>query len=75
MTFEPRLNVSFKSLVKGGKFYTLDGEKEVLSPYYAKFIESINDLTPVEVNYILLRYSNLNRVLGEMQRHIATAIN
>jgi len=75
MTFEPRLNVSFKSLVKGGKFYTLDGEKEVLSPYYAKFIESINDLTPVEVNYILIRYSNLNKILGDISTIVATARN
>lgn len=75
MKFEPPLNVSFKALVKEGKFYTLDGEKEVKAPWYAKFIDSIDDLTPVELNYILIRYSNLNKVLGEMARHIGTAIN
>jgi len=75
MTFDPALNVSFKALIKDGKFWTLDGEKEVKAPWYAKFITSIDDLTAIEINYILIRYSNLNKVLGEMARHIGTAIN
>ena len=75
LTFDPPLNVSFKALIKEGKFYTLDGEKEVKAPWYAKFINSINDLTAVEINYILIRYSNLNKALAEMARHIATTID
>lgn len=70
MTFDPPLNVSFKSKIEGGKFYTLDGEKEVSAPWYAKFINSIEDLTPVELHYILIRYSNINKQLGEISTFI-----
>lgn len=75
MTFEPPLNVSFKALVKDGKFYTLDGEKLITAPWYCKFIDSIDDLKPVEINYILIRYSNLNKILGEMSILMSTAKN
>lgn len=75
MTFEPKLNVSFKSLIKGGKFYTLDESRELTAPYYAKFISSINDLTPVEINYILIRYSNYNKMFGDIATIIDTARN
>ena len=66
MTYDPALPVSFRSLVKDGKFYTLDGEKEVSSPYYAKWITSINDLKPVEIHYILIRYSQVNKQLQDL---------
>jgi hypothetical protein len=75
MVFDPPLNVSFKSLIKDGKFWTLDEAKEVSSSWYMKWINSIDDLTPIEINYILIRYSNLNKVLGEMTTLIATARN
>lgn len=66
MTYDPPLPVSFRSLVKDGKFWTLDGEKEITAPYYSKFIKSVNDLTPIEINYILIRYSRYNKQLGEL---------
>ena len=75
MTFDPALNVSFKSLVKDGKFYTLDESKELTAPWYTRFITSIDDLTPIEINYILIRYSNLNKAFGELSKIIATAKN
>jgi hypothetical protein len=75
MQFDPPLNVSFKSLVKDGKFYTLDASKEIKSPWYTRFISSIDDLTLIEINYILIRYSNLNKVFGELSKIIATAKN
>jgi len=75
MVFDPPLNITIKSLIKEGKFYTLDGEKQITAPWYTRFINSIDDLTPVEINYILIRYSNLNQVFGELSRLIATAKN
>ena len=75
MQFDPPLNVSFKSLVKDGKFWTLDESYEITAPWYTRFITSIDDLTPVEINYILIRYSNLNKVFGELSRIIETAKN
>ena len=66
MTYDPPLPVSFRSLVKDGKFYTLDGEKEITAPYYSKFITSVNDLTPIEINYILIKYSRYNKQLQEL---------
>ena len=71
MTFDPPLNVSFKSLIKDGKFWTLDESKEITAPWYTKFITNINDLTPVELHYILIRYSNLNKGMEDIFRHIA----
>lgn len=70
MTYDPPINVSFRSLVQGGKFYTLDGLKEVQAPYYAKFIKSASDLSPVEINYIIIRYSRYNKQLGELAKYI-----
>ncbi len=72
MQFDPPLNVSFRSKVVDGKFFTLDGEKEVTAPYYTKFIENINQLTPIELHYILIRYSDINRKIGELSRFINT---
>ena len=72
MQFDPPLNVSFKSLIKDGKFFTLDGEREIKAPFYAKWIKNIGELTPIEVNYILIRHSNINRQLGELSRITAT---
>ena len=66
MTYDPPLPVSFRSLVKDGKFWTLDGEKEVTAPYYSKFVTSINDLRPIEVNYILIKYSGYNKQLQQL---------
>ena len=66
MTYDPPLPVSFRSLVKDGKFYTLDGEKEITAPYYSRFITSVNDLTPIEINYILIKYSRYNKQLQEL---------
>lgn len=70
--FEPPLNVSFRSKVVDGKFFTLDGDKEISSPWYAKFITSYEDLTDLEINYVLLRYSNINHQLGELRKIIDT---
>ena len=66
MTYDPPLSLSFRSLIKNGKFFTLDGEKEVNAPYYSKFITSTDDLTAIEVNYVLIKYSGYNRYLGEL---------
>ena len=71
MTFDPPLNVSFKSLIKDGKFWTLDESKEVFAPWYTRFIRKIDELSPVEVHYILIRYSNLNKGLEDVFRFIA----
>lgn len=70
MTYDPPLNVSFRSLIRDGKFYTLDGSKEIPSPYYAKFIKSTDDLTPIEINYILIKYSRYNKNLMELSTFI-----
>jgi len=66
MTYDPPLPVSFRSLVKDGKFWTLDGEKEITAPYYSKFITSIDMLTPIEIHYILIKYSRYNKQLQEL---------
>jgi hypothetical protein len=66
VTYDPPLSLSFRSLIKDGKFYTLDGEKEITAPYYSKFIRSIDDLTPIEINYILIKYSRYNKNLQEL---------
>lgn len=70
--FDPHLNISFRSKVVKGKFYTLDEDKEVSAPYYAKFIKSADDLTRLELNYVLLRYSGINKQLGDIARYIDT---
>ena len=67
MMFDPPLNVSFRSKVVDGKFFTLDGDKEISSPYYARWIKSAEDLTRLELNYVLLRYSNYNKQMGSMK--------
>lgn len=72
MKFDPVLNVTFRSKVVESKFFTLDGEKEVKTPYYARFIENINQLTPMELHYILIRYSDINRKIGELSRFLDT---
>lgn len=66
MIYDPQLPVSFRSLIRDGKFWTLDGEKEVTAPYYAKWITKIDDLKPVEIHYILIRYSQVNKQLQEL---------
>lgn len=66
MTYDPPLPVSFRSLIQDGKFWTLDGAKEVTAPYYSKFITKPDDLTPVEINYILIKYSRYNKQLAEL---------
>lgn len=66
MTYNPPLSLSFRSLIKDGKFYTLDGEKEISAPYYSKFIKTIDDLTPVEINYIIIKYSRYNLNLNKL---------
>jgi hypothetical protein len=70
MKFETPLSVAFRSIVKEGKFFTLDGEKEVKAPYYSKFINSVNDLTGVEVHYILIKYATYNKHLGQLSKFI-----
>jgi len=64
--FDPPLNVSFRSKIVDGKFFTLDGDKEITAPWYARYIKSHDDLTRLELNYVLMRYSNLNKQLGDM---------
>lgn len=66
MTYDPPLSLSFRSKIVKGKFFTLDGEKEVTAPYYSKFITSTDDLTAIEVNYVLIKYSRYNKHLGEL---------
>ena len=70
MTFEKPLEVSFRSKVVGSKFFTLDGDKEVTAPYYSRFIKSYEDLTPIELNYILIKYSAYNKHLGQLSKFI-----
>ncbi len=70
--FDPRLNITFRSKVVDGKFFTLDGEKPVTAPYYPRFIENINELTPIELHYILIRYSDINRKVGKLSRFVDT---
>lgn len=70
MTFEKPLEITFRSKIVDGKFWTLDEAKEVLTPTYARFIRSIDDLTPVELNYILIKYSTYNKHLGQLRRFI-----
>lgn len=66
MTYDPPLSVSFRSLIKDGKFYKLDGEGPITAPYYSKFIRSVDDLTPVEINYIIIKYSRYNLNLQKL---------
>lgn len=66
MPFNLPLEVSFKSSIVGGKFYTLDEEKEVTAPYYSKQINSVQDLTPIEIKYILIKYSVYNKNLSKL---------
>lgn len=75
MTFDPPLEVVITSKVVGGKFYNLDETKEVGSPRYAKFIRSMMDLTPIEMDFILLRYSALTKDLGKISTFIAKITN
>jgi len=70
MTYDPPLSLSFRSLIKEGKFFTLDGGKEVTAPYYSKFIRSTDDLTSIEVNYVLIKYSRYNKNLMELATYI-----
>ena len=70
MTFEKPLEVSFRSKIVDGKFFTLDEEKEVTAPYYSKYIKTYEDLTPVELNYILIKYSTYNKHLGQLSTFI-----
>ena len=70
MKFDTPLNVSFRSKVVGSKFFTLDEEKEVTAPYYSRFIKSYEDLTPIELNYILIKYSSYNKHLGQLSKFI-----
>lgn len=70
--FDPPLNISIRSKVVDGKFYKLDGDEQITAPWYVKFIESADDLTNLELHYVLLRYSNLNKQLGEVSRIVDT---
>ena len=70
MTYDIPLQVSFRSKIIGSKFYTLDGKKEVTAPYYSKYIHSADDLTEMELNYILIKYSNYNKHLGQLRTFI-----
>lgn len=64
------LEIIFRSKIVDGKFFTLDGEKEVKTPSYARFINSVDDLTEIELNYILIKYSTYNKHLGQLARFI-----
>jgi len=66
MAFDLPLELSFRSKVVGGKFHTLDGEKEVTAPYYTKHIKQVSDLTPIELQYILIKYSTYNKNLSKL---------
>lgn len=66
MTYDPPLQVSFRSKIVEGKFFTLDGEKPVTAPYYTRFIKTIDDLTPIEINYIIIKYSRYNHNLQKL---------
>jgi hypothetical protein len=70
MTYDPPLSLSFRSKIVDGKFFTLDGEKPVTAPYYSKFIHSTDDLTAIEVNYVLIKYSRYNKSLHELATYI-----
>ena len=67
MKFDIPLSVPFRSKIVGNKFYTLNGEEEVTSPYYSKHIHSVDDLSEMEINYILVKYSNFNRHVEQMK--------
>ena len=67
MKFDIPLSVTFRSKIVGNKFYTLDGEKEATAPYYSKYIHSADDLTEMELNYILIKYSSFNKHLEQMK--------
>lgn len=70
MTYDPPLSLSFRSKIVDGKFFTLDGEKPVTAPYYSRFINTTDDLTPIEINYILIKYSRYNKNLQELATFI-----
>ena len=71
MKFDIPLAVTFRSKIKEGKFFTMDEEKEVKAPYYAKNIKSVDDLTDIEVHYVLIKYSTFNKHLEQISRFMA----
>lgn len=58
------IQVTFRSAIKDGKFWTLDMEKEVHQPWYAKFIGGVGDLSSEELEYIVTSYARMHRDLG-----------
>ena len=70
MKFDIPLCVSFRSKIVKGKFFTLNGEKEITAPYYSKNIKSAEDLSEIELNYILIKYANYNKHLGQLSKFI-----
>lgn len=69
--FKKPIELVFTSLIKDGKFYTLDGSKEVTMRTYSRYITSMEELTRKELRWLVYRYF----VITDQIRDIRSEIN
>lgn len=62
--------IEFKALIKNNKFYTLDGQTEIQSPYYVRYISDINSLNKKEIEYILNEHKKMKKTLEQVKELI-----
>jgi len=68
---EKPIEMTFQSKIVDGGFATLDGKKELNFPRYSKYISSVYDLSSEEIDYILIRYSQMNQNLDKLYGLVA----
>ena len=54
----------FEGIRKDGKFYTLDGQKEIFDPYYKKY-SAIALLTEEEQRFLLTDYLKMRTIINQ----------
>ena len=64
------ISLEFTSKVDGTKFYTLDGEILVATRIYSKMIQDVSELSKPEIEFIIRKYSDQNRLIREFRSFI-----